>query len=1127
MEQQTPPCIACGSKNVIWKPKAGTWECQDCESRFSAAPDASTELPGAPLARMVFFSYGHDANKPLVDAFRNDLEKRGHHVWIDYKQIGTWQDWRGRITAGVHESDLAVAFLSRHSTRDPGVCRNELAIALNRFGTVYPVLLESVNEVSPPVTISNLQWQDLSQWMAIRDGRVQGKEWKPWYDERLQELVQLVEGKASEFMGDIQTLREILRPVSFTGDIARHVPDFVGREWVFDAYENWLRSQPASRLLWIKGGPGVGKSAIAAMLVHSHQSAIVGAWFCQNRSLERNDARTALCSLAFQLACRWDDYRSKLQFQLAGAGGKLRDRSEADLFNLLFTEPLTGLIWRDRRLVIVIDALDEATDEHGGNVLLTLLVTQLAALPPWLSFVVTSRPDPGVVAQLEGFSPFEFDAHEPRNRADLQTYLEAALSRRADFQTLREDQRGRIVRTLLDNSEGMILYLREVVRGLEEGVLTLERAGALPGGLKCLYRAAFDYLYGGARRARYAKRVRPYLQLIVAAPGALPRELVRAVLVWDRDTWLAVRTELGSYLIEDSAGCRIFHKTLQEWLTDETSGPYWVDLKEGTHTLGEFLIRCCVGAENGEEVAFRPQVRRWLPELAAQLPLWHEPESLLAVGRQLAGVFLTARADDFLERAVELLNKRKENPALMAQALTERAALLRSEGQFDKAVECVERLIVVQEAYMDTEGSDFAYAVADAAGYFQEGAAPDVQRSEALLRQALAIVRDGPWREGHMEIEFLLRLAPLLESQRKWDDAEEAYQTVREICKKDSDAGFRINVDDRLERIAKARQGIDWRLDRIARLEREHGHDGVAVEEAAISFAETADSALAQTLYTKALAIREGRLGKEALEVARLLEKMLVRAFTEPVQAFALQARAVAICEAACDAASDGESEGDAMLQRLLIGLATLSARAGDLRTAHSAMQRFLQRAEKESDLLRAYAFNDAARAGIDWKEPERAINWLEKAIALHEAVMRKRNHSDRPNSFVADAQVELSRALCESGRWADAEGPARQAMSHFEKWPSKQEMGGCIEWAMAARRLGQSLLRQGKLAEAEPILRDVVDFALRRLRFKPDHEGTTRYLHSVEVELAECLAMMGNAQGADALRPQPPGPGR
>ena len=49
----------------------------------------------------IFFSYPHDANAPLVERIKADLEKRGHEVWFDADQIKSGDDWRNAITRGI------------------------------------------------------------------------------------------------------------------------------------------------------------------------------------------------------------------------------------------------------------------------------------------------------------------------------------------------------------------------------------------------------------------------------------------------------------------------------------------------------------------------------------------------------------------------------------------------------------------------------------------------------------------------------------------------------------------------------------------------------------------------------------------------------------------------------------------------------------------------------------------------------------------------------------------------------------------------------------------------------------------------------------------------------------------
>jgi hypothetical protein len=82
----------------------------------------------------IFLSYGHDRNTRLVDRVRADLQEHGHDVWIDTSEIKSGDDWRRRIVDGLKASDWTLGFLSRYSARDPGVCLDELAIALHAQG---------------------------------------------------------------------------------------------------------------------------------------------------------------------------------------------------------------------------------------------------------------------------------------------------------------------------------------------------------------------------------------------------------------------------------------------------------------------------------------------------------------------------------------------------------------------------------------------------------------------------------------------------------------------------------------------------------------------------------------------------------------------------------------------------------------------------------------------------------------------------------------------------------------------------------------------------------------------------------------------------------------------------------
>lgn len=109
---------------------------------------------------------------------------------------------------------------------------------------------------------------------------------------------------------------------------------FYGRTWLFEAVENWRQdTNLGSRLFWIMGAPGVGKSAFAAQLAHTRGDAVIAAQFCEWDKPDHRNAQRVLRSLAFQLATRLPDYR-KLLLTLPEIA-ELDRKDAAELFDYL------------------------------------------------------------------------------------------------------------------------------------------------------------------------------------------------------------------------------------------------------------------------------------------------------------------------------------------------------------------------------------------------------------------------------------------------------------------------------------------------------------------------------------------------------------------------------------------------------------------------------------------------------------------------------------------------------------------------------------------------------------------------------------------------------------------------
>lgn len=157
----------------------------------------------------IFLSYGHDSNAPLIEKIYEYLTNGfdgspKHEVWIDKSEIKEGEDWRCRISEGIRQSDVVLAGLSKYSTRNPGVCRDEINISIGVMGgNIKTILLEPADIVAVPAMLSHIQWLDMSDWKRHIDEGFYGK----YFQRKFKELATMINTPENEkFNGDINIL---------------------------------------------------------------------------------------------------------------------------------------------------------------------------------------------------------------------------------------------------------------------------------------------------------------------------------------------------------------------------------------------------------------------------------------------------------------------------------------------------------------------------------------------------------------------------------------------------------------------------------------------------------------------------------------------------------------------------------------------------------------------------------------------------------------------------------------------------------------------------------------------------------------------------------------------------------
>ncbi len=539
-------------------------------------PAAADATLGAKPERQlyIFLSYGHDMHADIAFQLKDDLIRRGHEVWIDQQELVSGTQWEQRIEDGLewaagHENGRVVLLMTPHSVRRPdGYCLNEVARAIEKSIRIVPVMLV---QVEPPLSICRIQWLDLRDCVPFEERRQSLKN-------KLPLLIRALETDGLDCEGSQSRLLSILKPVSFEADLSQHLRRFTGRQWLIDRIDAWIKATRGPQLLWITGGPGVGKTAISCWL-STHRREIAAFHICRHGHKQKGDPRSIVRSIAWQLSSQLPDY-----FNLLNAMVDLREIcEEADagtLFDRLIVEPFNYKVPRpDRPIVVLIDALDEVALE-GQNQLAMFLAQGIVRLPPWMRLIVTSRPDERIRLSLQGYDPIFIAPDSEQNESDIKAFLVTHLRRHApDRERLNE-----AVETIAAASEGCFLYAEWIRRELDTGTLSLSRLDEFPKGLGGVYAEFFQRRFPNA--GVYKETYRPVLESVCAAQEPISLELLRSIFGWTVYDAKEIPDAFGALFSVHEELFEPFHRSLVQWLSDpQRAGSYFASMEMGHQRL--------------------------------------------------------------------------------------------------------------------------------------------------------------------------------------------------------------------------------------------------------------------------------------------------------------------------------------------------------------------------------------------------------------------------------------------------------------------------------------------------------------------------------------------------------------
>lgn len=233
-----------------------------------------------------FLSYGRADATLLADKLAQDLSGHGlaghqrYETWKDRVEIKAGHSWAEQLAAALDSVDAVVAVMTPHSVRSradgtassDSVCLDEIFFA--RFHAGKPIVPVMGVQCTPPFEIFRLDYVDFTGWQ-------QPAVYQSALDKLLASITAALRGEMR-----YRFWRDRLQPWDFGEFLERKRAGFVGRDWLLARIDSWHRN-PAQPAFLIVGGPGIGKSAIAAEFLHRDPDGrILACHCCQSRVRE-------------------------------------------------------------------------------------------------------------------------------------------------------------------------------------------------------------------------------------------------------------------------------------------------------------------------------------------------------------------------------------------------------------------------------------------------------------------------------------------------------------------------------------------------------------------------------------------------------------------------------------------------------------------------------------------------------------------------------------------------------------------------------------------------------------------------------------------------------------------------
>ena len=514
----------------------------------------------------VFISYGHGKYDGVVKRLADDLRGFGFQVFldVDYLKQGDWEDI---INEHILASKYFIFMVSSRSVSHDGYCLNELCRAGENNSEIIPVKLD---ESMIPLSINKHQRLSLISSVSP-DGEIIENNYKRF----LTSLAEILSGKAQLGFSDADMrLRASLKPVSSKELTYRYYSTFCGRADVFEAFENFLKSN--KKVFWLNAGPGTGKTAFSSMLTWRYPEHVGALHLCKFNNSDRVNPKVIISSIAYQLSEAVPQYREKLMALMEL--DTLFEKNAPRIFEYLLVEPLSGVDC-DRTVAVVIDALDECSF-RGSNEICSILQRAKDSLPSWLKFFVTSRNEAIIRRTLLPIADTYVLSAE-KTEDDLAEYY------RLQFPEAEQDK----IDLLLSKTEGSFLYAVEIVKQIKDDNLSLDDINFFPVGIYGFFNDCFSRIFDKDNEDSLEyESVKPLLEFLCIEQEPTEVAFLEDFLDWDEYVLKNILSRISGLFPIKNGFIEPLHKSLIDWLTSDDMGQdFYISRKNGYKRLLSYI----------------------------------------------------------------------------------------------------------------------------------------------------------------------------------------------------------------------------------------------------------------------------------------------------------------------------------------------------------------------------------------------------------------------------------------------------------------------------------------------------------------------------------------------------------